>query len=1339
MNRKNYLKIFSLALCISFIITGVSLFVIIPGNKNHEEITEPIRDSEFSECVVEGTGTYFEITNSTYLNITLTSSEPIYIRLEVISRMVSFIIKPNNTATSTLLTFTGFERNTEYFLYQDGNLMEEYTADSSSKYTYQQDISKDHHIYIQEEKSTITIDKDGSIDGIPGWSVSKQKKIKRTGDSSQYVYTFLQDIYDHIVIKRDNIILDGNGYTLFGLGVGNGVYLNSRKGVTIKNLIIRSFSYGLYLYSSSCFLSGNTANYNGHGFSLIYGSNNILRDNTATNNTRGFLLYSNSRNTLTGNTANYNDDGFRLYSSSSNTFRGNTANYNDEGFRLKYSSSNTLTGNTANYNNYGFRLISSSSNNVLTGNIANYNGHGFYLSYYSYYNTLMGNTATDNFHGFYLYLCSINTLSGNTANYNGYGFYLRLSSSNTLTGNTANYNDHNGFWLIHSNSNNLINNIASFNLDSGYYLRDSTDNALEDNTVKSNHFGFHLRYSSNNVLTNNIALYNLIGFCLSENSNNNLIFHNNFLDNLNQAYDSSASSNYWHHPDLLEGNYWSDYHGFDDGSGTGKHAIAGDGIGDTDIAWPSDGYDFYPLVNETQPPFTRLCLFGDLGNEGWYTSDVLVVLDAIFAVETSTIYSFNNETWYVYLDAFFVRDEGITELYYRSVGGCTIEEIRFVTIKIDKTPPESEIYLDGYLVNNEYYVTDVEVTLSAVDSISGVHHIEYYYGDSDWTVITEPFTITEHGITTIYYRAVDVAGNVENIKTEVVNIDKSNCLLWFNEIITDKLVLEDLCIRVYGDLDITETGELHLINCTVYVNNGTVPVEYGINIYGGMYVSEDTHFTAMNPSNPYYFVAYEGSEFSMNDSTVEFCGHDSGGSHWFKGFTIWTDNCWIENNTFTNGTYGLLVFLSENSTIINNVAVNNSHSGIYIYHSDNILVKGNLLQHNAGYGLRVRAGWFNEYIENTLLDNYYGLWHQGGENSTFSNNIIINNTYMPVKIEETKNCTFSHNFASGLTGHGYYITRNQDGIFINNTAIFPQGSGFTLYYSENNIFINNTAEAKSNGFLVSRSHYNYYKGNKVTGAQWGYNIGGSTYTSLVNNTALNGHSTSYGIYISSESHNTSLINNKVINYKIGVCISNSDGLILINNTVINIDYEYGNGYQISRTSFSYLYGNIAENCYTGFYIVIIHNSTFENNYAIDNSLYGIRIVIGSDNLLSHNTVDGSVYGFHLDRAVNNTITLNNITNNEYGLYFNNPNEDSYDNVIYHNNFINNIIQAYDDFPASSYWYHPDLLEGNYWSDYMGVDDGSGDGKHAIAGDGIGDTDLPSYYDPYPFINENGWI
>lgn len=103
---------------------------------------------------------------------------------------------------------------------------------------------------------------------------------------------------------------------------------------------------------------------------------------------------------------------------------------------------------------------------------------------------------------------------------------------------------------------------------------------------------------SNWIIINNEIQYNNNGIYL-EQCEGLEIYHNNFNTNTNQGYDSNPSLNNWYNTILLEGNYWSDYNGADDGSGTGKHAIAGDGIGDTLIPHPGINYDFYPFINSS--------------------------------------------------------------------------------------------------------------------------------------------------------------------------------------------------------------------------------------------------------------------------------------------------------------------------------------------------------------------------------------------------------------------------------------------------------------------------------------------------------------------------------------------------------------------------------------------------------------------------------------------------------------------------------------------------------------------------------------------------------------------
>ena len=54
-------------------------------------------------------------------------------------------------------------------------------------------------------------------------------------------YSFTGNIYDSIVVERNNIVVDGVGYTVQGAGyIGIGINLTGRSNVTIKNTQIKS-------------------------------------------------------------------------------------------------------------------------------------------------------------------------------------------------------------------------------------------------------------------------------------------------------------------------------------------------------------------------------------------------------------------------------------------------------------------------------------------------------------------------------------------------------------------------------------------------------------------------------------------------------------------------------------------------------------------------------------------------------------------------------------------------------------------------------------------------------------------------------------------------------------------------------------------------------------------------------------------------------------------------------------------------------------------------------------------------------------------------------------------
>lgn len=97
-------------------------------------------------------------------------------------------------------------------------------------------------------------------------------------------------------------------------------------------------------------------------------------------------------------------------------------------------------------------------------------------------------------------------------------------------------------------------------------------------------------------------------------------------------------------------------------------------------------------------------------------------------------------------------------------------------VTLDTTPPTTEATLAGTNENNDWYTSDVSLTLTAKDDEngSGIEKTEYSTDNgSTWTTYTNPVTFTQEGIIEVQYRSTDKQGNQEEIKTITIKIDKT--------------------------------------------------------------------------------------------------------------------------------------------------------------------------------------------------------------------------------------------------------------------------------------------------------------------------------------------------------------------------------------------------------------------------------------------------------------------------------------------------------------------------------------------------------------------------------------
>ncbi len=234
-----------------------------------------------------------------------------------------------------------------------------------------------------EAAGTIYIRADGSID-------PPTVPIQRDGN----VYTFTGNVYDSVVVERENITIDGANYTIQGNGAQQSIGISLARYTAIKNTYVRGFWFGISGFMTSyCTVTQNTITSNMVGIRLSYFSlHNLITYNHIVNNSNtGISLSLDADNNSISKNKIVNNDGYGIFIWSHSDYTLITENIigsNECGIIISSECRDTSTYHNSflwnNYQLYGLGSASSWDDGYPSGGNywSDYNGTDYYQGAY---------------------------------------------------------------------------------------------------------------------------------------------------------------------------------------------------------------------------------------------------------------------------------------------------------------------------------------------------------------------------------------------------------------------------------------------------------------------------------------------------------------------------------------------------------------------------------------------------------------------------------------------------------------------------------------------------------------------------------------------------------------------------------------------------------------------------------------------------------------------------------------------------------------------------------------------------------------------------------------------
>jgi hypothetical protein len=176
---------------------------------------------------------------------------------------------------------------------------------------------------------------------------------------------------------------------------------------------------------------------------------------------------------------------------------------------------------------------------------------------------------------------------------------------------------------------------------------------------------------------------------------------------------------------------------------------------------------FTVVQQDTDAPTVTGEVIGSQDENGAYVGSAMVKVTATDAGSGvgSVEYQLDGGAWTAYTDAVQVSAVGDHTVTFRATDNAgNVSEVGTVTFSVvagdvDDTPPSVSAVVTGNQNSSWEFLDAATITVTALDTGSGVGSVEYKLDDADWAAYTDPVTVDAVGDHTFSYRATDVAGN----------------------------------------------------------------------------------------------------------------------------------------------------------------------------------------------------------------------------------------------------------------------------------------------------------------------------------------------------------------------------------------------------------------------------------------------------------------------------------------------------------------------------------------------------------------------------------------------------